>query len=664
MATIQGVYLALFGRPADPAGLAYFNGLTNNGANLAAISNLSGQPEYLSRFTGLTNEQIVNTIFQSLFGRDAEPAGLSFYVGQLAAGKLSINTIAINILDGAAGADKTTIDAKIAAANLFTNSLDTPAEIAAYTGDAAAALARNYISGINANNPGTEAGVNAVIQNVVTNSGQDPNEGGGGGGGGGGLLPEAASLVEGVLSIQGSAKLVVTGDVATVSAGDGFRGFSFSMDDVTKIAIGDNESLTVDGSLPYIVNGGEIEVATSGKLIFDVHFEALSAANPALVGPYIANVHTPGEDGTNDPETMWNLIDVANGSAADKFKLFWNWLDKRYYSEPSYYNMDLNTAKVHLAEIYVDYLKENPPILDVVQTKVGGVPDFGDRQQSLHDNILGEITNAAILDRFPGADPRSDDALFYGERPYESGGAINAVTPADLWDLINNVDRSGDLVVTQKLTGFAHEGLTWETDRAAVDSDDSSGNSITFNINEAGPSDASSFYRYQGQKFLVDDQFIDIGHNSIVSYDFAINGAWTDDGKSQSSGAWIQLQKDGETGESTRAYSIAEYLDEDAAIAAGHSEAGFRFYDSTNGWANFFAYTTENANARLDFVFTENAGIWYIDGKEAYRDTSATYVATDEIETVIFNSRNYGNDENYTYSNLNIIGVEEQSPVT
>ncbi|MBB4145754.1 hypothetical protein GGQ72_004687, partial [Rhizobium rhizoryzae] len=25
MATIQGVYLALFGRPADPTGLSYFN---------------------------------------------------------------------------------------------------------------------------------------------------------------------------------------------------------------------------------------------------------------------------------------------------------------------------------------------------------------------------------------------------------------------------------------------------------------------------------------------------------------------------------------------------------------------------------------------------------------------------------------------------------------
>jgi len=41
MATIQGVYLALFGRPADPAGLSFFNGVTANGANLAGIADLA-----------------------------------------------------------------------------------------------------------------------------------------------------------------------------------------------------------------------------------------------------------------------------------------------------------------------------------------------------------------------------------------------------------------------------------------------------------------------------------------------------------------------------------------------------------------------------------------------------------------------------------------------
>ncbi len=67
MASIQGVYLALFGRPADPVGLSFFNGVTGNGANLTGIGDLSSQPEYLNRFTGQNSTQIVQSIYQSLF---------------------------------------------------------------------------------------------------------------------------------------------------------------------------------------------------------------------------------------------------------------------------------------------------------------------------------------------------------------------------------------------------------------------------------------------------------------------------------------------------------------------------------------------------------------------------------------------------------------------
>lgn len=134
MATIQGVYLALFGRPADPSGLTYFNGVTSNGANLAGIADLSNTNEYKGRFTGKTDTEIVNTIFQSLFGRTGDPDGVAFFVGELAAGRQTINTIAINILDGAKGADKTLVDKKLVAADLFTTAIDTPAEEAAYNG--------------------------------------------------------------------------------------------------------------------------------------------------------------------------------------------------------------------------------------------------------------------------------------------------------------------------------------------------------------------------------------------------------------------------------------------------------------------------------------------------------------------------------------------------
>ena len=50
MASIQGVYVALFGRPADPTGLNYFNSVTNNGADLTAIGDLASTAEYQAAF--------------------------------------------------------------------------------------------------------------------------------------------------------------------------------------------------------------------------------------------------------------------------------------------------------------------------------------------------------------------------------------------------------------------------------------------------------------------------------------------------------------------------------------------------------------------------------------------------------------------------------------
>lgn len=150
MATIQGIYVALFGRPADPAGLAYFNEATSNGANLDAIGDLASTAEYQDRFDGKSNNEIITQLYQELFGRDPEAAGLEFFVAALNNGTLNINNIAIAILDGAQGDDAAVVANKIAAADAFTAALDTEIEKGAYKGDAAAQLGRDLLSGITA----------------------------------------------------------------------------------------------------------------------------------------------------------------------------------------------------------------------------------------------------------------------------------------------------------------------------------------------------------------------------------------------------------------------------------------------------------------------------------------------------------------------------------
>lgn len=145
MATIQGVYLALFGRPADPAGLAYWNGVTGNGADLTAIRGLAQQPEYLDRFDNFTSAEIVTAIYQSLFGRDPEPEGLNFFVAELDSGRQSIETIAINILDGAQASDASTIANKLSVSSAFTAFLDAQDLSEIYVGNAAAEYGRRHL---------------------------------------------------------------------------------------------------------------------------------------------------------------------------------------------------------------------------------------------------------------------------------------------------------------------------------------------------------------------------------------------------------------------------------------------------------------------------------------------------------------------------------------
>ncbi|MDO1583393.1 DUF4214 domain-containing protein [Rhizobium oryzicola] len=148
MASIQGVYLALFARPADPAGLAYFNSVTGNGADLSAIGDLAGTQEYRDRFAGQSNTAIVSSIYQSLFNRQAEAAGVNFFVDQLNRGALTIKNIAIAILDGAQGDDKLVASNKLAAADSFTKAIDTSNEVRAYAGNDAAAAGRGFLTGV------------------------------------------------------------------------------------------------------------------------------------------------------------------------------------------------------------------------------------------------------------------------------------------------------------------------------------------------------------------------------------------------------------------------------------------------------------------------------------------------------------------------------------
>ncbi|MBA4802329.1 MAG: hypothetical protein H2040_10745 [Euryhalocaulis sp.] len=120
----------------------------------------------------------------------------------------------------------------------------------------------------------------------------------------------------------------------------------------------------------------------------------------------------------------------------------------------------VNLIFVALAEAYLDYLQAGgEPILDIAKDR-GGEPAPG---QSYHDNILGNLLNGAIEDRFESsssnpannvdvtgddvgdlvAEPRSADGQEWGDRPYFSGSSNNeAFGQAIAWDIAHGIDPS------------------------------------------------------------------------------------------------------------------------------------------------------------------------------------------------------------------------------
>ncbi len=168
MATIAGLYIGLFGRPADPRGIAYFNAATGNGADLSVIGPLENTAEYQSRFAGQTNTQVIQSIHQSLFNRDANPQDLMRLAEAVSAGTLTINKLTFAIIDSARGNDLAIFNTKLAAANAFTAAIDSEAEILGYSGTAAGNVARAFLASVETTIPAKSTIDNAVLRATGT----------------------------------------------------------------------------------------------------------------------------------------------------------------------------------------------------------------------------------------------------------------------------------------------------------------------------------------------------------------------------------------------------------------------------------------------------------------------------------------------------------------
>lgn len=148
--TISSIYLAYYGRPADPSGLQFWaRQLEARDNNLNTIINaFATSSEAQGRFGGLSNTAFINNVYQSLFSRPAEPGGLAYWNGRIQSGDLSLGQATLAILQGAqnSGAqDSTLVTLRNTTALQFTQSLGTTG---AYFGNAAADAATLLIASV------------------------------------------------------------------------------------------------------------------------------------------------------------------------------------------------------------------------------------------------------------------------------------------------------------------------------------------------------------------------------------------------------------------------------------------------------------------------------------------------------------------------------------
>lgn len=162
---VKSFYLAYYGRPADAAGLAFWTlQLERADGDFGAIASaFSSSLEAQARFGASDATARITQIYQQLFDRAPEQAGLDFWLQALENGSVTIADIAVQIMGGAQGSDADLSDLRQQAADQFTAEISRSG--AAYDGMAATAAARALVQSVKADASATELA--ALVKSAV-----------------------------------------------------------------------------------------------------------------------------------------------------------------------------------------------------------------------------------------------------------------------------------------------------------------------------------------------------------------------------------------------------------------------------------------------------------------------------------------------------------------
>ena len=120
---LQELYVAYFGRAADPTGLDYW---TEKGITTSKFAaDMYAQAEFKDAYGSLSTESQVNQIYTNLFDRDADATGLLYWTKQIDLGNLQLAEIATHLIwaaqnNSGSEDDKTALSNKTTAAVAYT----------------------------------------------------------------------------------------------------------------------------------------------------------------------------------------------------------------------------------------------------------------------------------------------------------------------------------------------------------------------------------------------------------------------------------------------------------------------------------------------------------------------------------------------------------------
>ncbi len=308
--TVQKTYIAYCGRPADPVGLAYWTGQLDsvNGDLSAIIDSFGNSSEVTSLLGNLSYEQKINKLYQNLFSRDADTAGLEYYTAALDNGTSTLSSIAMDIVNGTIGSDVPLLANKLAAARMFTSSIDTSTEILAYNSSTVESV-RTWLYGITSTAT-TQASVDALLSSMTfpstlaESNGQLILSG---------ELSSDLVLDLGVpsLLIGGTSYALASGSLADVTSVDasgltGSGGVSFTGSDGSDVYIASPGGDTIRGA-------GGADTLTGGAGSDTFVFEATAATN----GLDVINGFVAGGSDVLDFSKFLNVTSTAHITAVD-----------------------------------------------------------------------------------------------------------------------------------------------------------------------------------------------------------------------------------------------------------------------------------------------------------------------------------------------------------